>query len=51
MNQYQDMYYRLFNKMTDIIKELQQIQIETEELFLSQNQEGVPKPESEAKCN
>ena len=35
MNPYQEMYYKLFNKLTDLIIEMQAIQAEAEELFLS----------------
>ena len=35
MDCYQKMYYKLFNTMTDVIKELQDAQKETEEMFLS----------------
>ncbi len=32
MPDYQTMYHKLFNKVTDIIEELQSIQIQTEEM-------------------
>nr|WP_319487597.1 hypothetical protein [uncultured Caproiciproducens sp.] len=35
MDPYEEMYYDLFNKITDVIKELQTVQQESEELFLS----------------
>lgn len=35
MDDYEEMYYVLFNKITDVIKELQTVQQESEELFLS----------------
>jgi hypothetical protein len=35
MDCYQKMYYKLFNKVTDVIGELQKVQRETEEMFLS----------------
>ena len=35
MDCYQKMYYRLFNTITDVIKELEDAQKETEEMFLS----------------
>ncbi|MDF1495555.1 hypothetical protein [Caproiciproducens sp. CPB-2] len=35
MDHYKEMYYSLFNKITDIINELQNIQQESEEVFLS----------------
>lgn len=34
MADYQQMYLKLFNKVTDVIEELQQIQRETEELYI-----------------
>ena len=33
MDRYEEMYYKLFNKITDVIEELKEIQQETEELF------------------
>lgn len=33
MDCYQEMYYKLFNKITDVIKELKKVQQETEEMF------------------
>jgi hypothetical protein len=33
------MYYRLFNQITDVINELKKIQMEAEEIFLSQESE------------
>lgn len=35
MVNYQEMYSILFNKMTDIIEEIQQIQRQTEEMYLN----------------
>jgi len=34
MVDYKEMYNILFNKMTDIIEEIQQIQIQTEEMYI-----------------
>lgn len=34
MADYQKMYLKLFNKVTDVIEELQQVQRETEELYI-----------------
>lgn len=34
MADYQQMYLKLFNKVTDVIEELQQVQRETEELYI-----------------
>ena len=33
-NEYKDMYYQLFNKITDIIEELKEIQIKMEEMYI-----------------
>lgn len=35
MADYEKMYYKLFNKITDIIKELEDVQKETEEMYIS----------------
>jgi len=37
MPDYQKMYIKLFNKVTDVIAELQQVQIDTEQLFIESN--------------
>ncbi len=34
MENYKKLYYELFNKITDIIEELKQIQIDVEEKFI-----------------
>lgn len=39
MKIYQQMYFKLFNKMTDMIFEIQEIQQEMEELFISSTTE------------
>lgn len=39
MNNYKEMYFTLFNKITDVIRELESIQSESEEAFLSQDPE------------
>lgn len=36
MEDYSKMYYRLYNKITDVIKELQNLQQEAEEMYISQ---------------
>lgn len=36
MDDFKEMYHRLFNTMTDVINELQTVQKETEELYISQ---------------
>ena len=42
MVNYQQMYQILFNKMTDIIEEIQQVQRQTEEMYIhSQNRELI----------
>lgn len=38
MDEYKELYYTLFNKVTDVITELQTVQQQTEELFLSQGE-------------
>ena len=40
MADYKEMYLQLYNKITDVIEELQQIQRQTEELYI---QTGQPK--------
>ena len=35
MENYKKLYYELFNKITDIIEELKQIQLDAEEKFVS----------------
>lgn len=43
MEDYKEMYYMLFNKITDIIGELQAIQIKTEELLISsESKQDIP---------
>ncbi|OLN27460.1 hypothetical protein DSOL_4537 [Desulfosporosinus metallidurans] len=37
---YKEMYSILFNKMTDIIEEIQQIQRQTEEMYLESKDSG-----------
>lgn len=41
MPDYKEMYFKLFNKVTDVIEELQQIQRETEELYISGSEPDV----------
>lgn len=36
MDEYKEMYYKLFNKITDVVSELEAIQQESEEIILSQ---------------
>ena len=40
MDDYKRMYYTLFNKLTDIIYELQMVQRQTEEMCPSRDMEG-----------
>ncbi len=35
MPNYKDMYYNLFNKITNIIEELKEIQIQMEEVYVN----------------
>ena len=39
MSDYKKMYYELFNKITDVIESLTKIQQETEEIFISSNED------------
>lgn len=39
MDHYKEMYFALFNKITDVIHDLQSVQTEVEELFLQQEPE------------
>ena len=39
MTDYKKLYYQLFNRVTDLITELQQIQIEAEERFMNEMDE------------
>jgi hypothetical protein len=36
MNDYKEMYYKVFNAVTDIIDELKAVQQEAEEMYISQ---------------
>ncbi len=40
MDIYKEMYLRLFNRITDIIQELEKIQAEAKEMFISYQPEG-----------
>lgn len=35
MGEYKELYYKLFNKITDVIVELQELQTEAEEIYIS----------------
>lgn len=41
MTDYKDMYFLLLNKITDIIKDLQKIQQQTEEMYISQEETAL----------
>lgn len=49
MPNYKEMYGKLFNKVTDVIEELRQVQRETEELYLRSEETklSVVKPEKD----
>jgi len=34
MADYKEMYYQIFNKLTDIMEEIKNVQLEMEELFI-----------------
>lgn len=38
MGDYRKMYYMLFNKISEIIEELQQVQEQTEEIFIEESE-------------
>ncbi len=40
MDQYKEMYYKLFRKLCDIAEEIKQVQLETEEMYLMQQEEA-----------
>ena len=44
MSDYKKMYYKMFNKITDIIEELKELQLETEEIYIETSHDG-PKDE------
>lgn len=37
MPDYKEMYFKLFNKLTDVIDELKDIQLEMEEMYIDEN--------------
>ena len=41
MENYKKMYFELFNKITDIIENLKQIQVEAEETFITSNDDAT----------
>ena len=42
MTDYKQLYFKLFNKLTDITEEIKQIQSEAEDLFLDSADETTP---------
>lgn len=52
MADYQQMYLQLFNKVTDVIEELQRAQRETEELYIKGSEPDLAmlKPQQEEKA-
>lgn len=46
MADYKKMYYKMLNKVTDIIEELKELQIETEEIYI-ETAEDEPEKEIE----
>ena len=38
MADYKKMYFTLFNKITDVIEDLQEIQLQTEEMFINSSE-------------
>jgi len=43
MEKYKELYYELFNKITNIIEELKQIQLDAEEKFISGKNKSTEK--------
>ena len=41
MEDYKEMYYKLFNKISDVIEQLQDIQAEAEEMFVNSDSEEI----------
>lgn len=44
MVNYKELYFQLFNRVTYVIQELEAIQMEAEEAFISQKEEGEGLP-------
>lgn len=42
MTDYKQMYFKLFNKLSDIAEEIKKIQTEAEDLFLESEDETMP---------
>lgn len=47
MPSYKKMYYCLFNKITDVIAQLQEIQQMTEEIYINEGEPNIVLAESE----
>ena len=43
MENYKEMYFKLFNKLTDFSRQIEEIQRETEEMFLCGGEDSRPK--------
>ena len=39
MNEYKEMYYKLFNEVSKVIEQLQEIQQKTEEMYMNADSE------------
>lgn len=39
MSDYKDLYYKLFNRITDIIEELKELQVQAEEMYINSEQD------------
>ena len=39
MSDYKDLYYKLFNRITDIIEELKELQVQAEEKYINSEQD------------
>ena len=45
MPDYKDMYYRLFNELTDVIEKLKEIQSQAEEMYISSDIDNTERKE------
>lgn len=43
MENYKDMYFQLFNQITDVIEQLKEIQKKAEEMYINSNSEDDDK--------
>ena len=43
MTDYKNMYFQLFNKITDIIEQLKEVQKQAEEMYINDESENVKK--------